>query len=195
MFCSLRVMTTSSAVACRRRAQRSENPRRHRRKNVCKSKAKSDEKWIGANRRTRKLVKKSEKCPQDERKIEPKGTSGCPKITARALAGVGCIFSGCPGDKNGCEGQLALRPVDEASRNSPGNCLIFEWINTERFINHSRRLEVIGREVQKLQTPTADTLIGSGKVQLIALRVRKLGVQTVVFDEELGPAQRSKPFL
>jgi GTPase len=49
--------------------------------------------------------------------------------------------------------------------------------------------EVIGRGTQKLDAPVAGTFIGSGKAAEFAEFCRTNDVDTVVFDEELSPAQ------
>ena len=49
--------------------------------------------------------------------------------------------------------------------------------------------EVIGEGVQKLEAPVAATFIGSGKAQEFAQRCKQDEVDTVIFDDELSPAQ------
>eukprot|EP00747_Dinoflagellata_sp_TGD_P187585 gnl/TRDRNA2_/TRDRNA2_45315_c0_seq1.p1 gnl/TRDRNA2_/TRDRNA2_45315_c0~~gnl/TRDRNA2_/TRDRNA2_45315_c0_seq1.p1 ORF type:complete len:615 (+),score=89.24 gnl/TRDRNA2_/TRDRNA2_45315_c0_seq1:56-1900(+) len=51
-------------------------------------------------------------------------------------------------------------------------------------------LTVIGNDYQMVQEPNAKYLIGTGKMQEIAKKVQFLGAETVVFDEELSPAQQ-----
>ena len=48
---------------------------------------------------------------------------------------------------------------------------------------------VIGTGTQKLETPVAGTFIGSGKAEEFAAYCRENDVDTVVFDDELSPAQ------
>jgi GTP-binding protein HflX len=48
---------------------------------------------------------------------------------------------------------------------------------------------VIGDGIQKLETPVAGTFIGTGKAAEFAEFCRKNDVDTVVFDDELSPAQ------
>jgi len=50
--------------------------------------------------------------------------------------------------------------------------------------------EVVGNGVQKLDTPVAATFIGTGKADEFADYCRKQDVDTVIFDDELSPAQR-----
>jgi len=49
--------------------------------------------------------------------------------------------------------------------------------------------EVVGNGVQKLDTPVAATFIGTGKADEFADYCRKQDVDTVIFDDELSPAQ------
>ena len=49
--------------------------------------------------------------------------------------------------------------------------------------------EVVGKGVQRLQAPMAATFIGSGKAAEFARFCRENTVDTVVFDDELSPAQ------
>lgn len=48
---------------------------------------------------------------------------------------------------------------------------------------------VLGRGVQKLDAPTPATYIGQGKAAELAAQCEALGVDTVIFDDELTPAQ------
>ena len=49
--------------------------------------------------------------------------------------------------------------------------------------------EVVGDGTQKLDRPVAGTFIGSGKASQLADQCEKSGVDTVIFDDELSPAQ------
>ncbi len=49
--------------------------------------------------------------------------------------------------------------------------------------------EIVGEGVQKLATPVAATYIGQGKAEEFAQTCRGGGVDTVIFDDELTPAQ------
>jgi GTP-binding protein HflX len=49
--------------------------------------------------------------------------------------------------------------------------------------------EVVGEGLQKLAAPCAATFIGKGKAGEIADQCRKADVDTVIFDDELSPAQ------
>lgn len=50
---------------------------------------------------------------------------------------------------------------------------------------------VVGRETQKLDSPSPKTFVGSGKAEEIAAAIRRLDVDVVVFDDELSPSQQS----
>ena len=49
--------------------------------------------------------------------------------------------------------------------------------------------KIIGEGLQKLATPAAATYIGAGKAQEFAAECKKNDVDTVIFDDELSPAQ------
>ncbi len=49
--------------------------------------------------------------------------------------------------------------------------------------------EVVGNGTQKLEAPVAGTFIGSGKADEFACHCRQNKVDTVIFDDELSPAQ------
>ncbi|HEY2083432.1 MAG TPA: GTPase HflX [Verrucomicrobiae bacterium] len=49
--------------------------------------------------------------------------------------------------------------------------------------------EVVGDGVQKLESPNAATFIGKGKADEFGAQCKRLDVDTVIFDDELSPAQ------
>jgi len=49
--------------------------------------------------------------------------------------------------------------------------------------------EVVGNGIQKLDAPVAGTFIGSGKAEEFARHCRGNDVDTIIFDDELSPAQ------
>ncbi|HAM70135.1 MAG TPA: GTPase HflX [Verrucomicrobiales bacterium] len=49
--------------------------------------------------------------------------------------------------------------------------------------------DVVGNGVQKLESPTAATFIGTGKAAEFATRCKTESIDTVIFDVELSPAQ------
>jgi GTP-binding protein HflX len=48
---------------------------------------------------------------------------------------------------------------------------------------------IVGQGIQKLPTPVPATYIGSGKAREFALRCQREDVDTIIFDDELTPAQ------
>ncbi len=48
---------------------------------------------------------------------------------------------------------------------------------------------VVGEGIQKMAAPCASTFIGKGKAEEFALQCRRADVDTVIFDDELSPAQ------
>ena len=50
-------------------------------------------------------------------------------------------------------------------------------------------LEILGREYQTMQHPSASTFIGPGKLAEIAATVESMRIKTVIFDDELSPGQ------
>ncbi|RME11690.1 MAG: GTPase HflX [Ardenticatenia bacterium] len=51
-------------------------------------------------------------------------------------------------------------------------------------------MEVVGRTWQRLDHPNPATYIGKGKVEELKLAVAETGARTVIFDDELSPAQQ-----
>ena len=49
--------------------------------------------------------------------------------------------------------------------------------------------EVVGDGIQKMAVPCAATYIGKGKAEEFAEHCRRADVDTVIFDDELSPAQ------
>ena len=49
--------------------------------------------------------------------------------------------------------------------------------------------DVVGEGLQKLERPVAGTFIGPGKAEEFAVRCREEKIDTVIFDDELSPAQ------
>jgi len=49
---------------------------------------------------------------------------------------------------------------------------------------------VVGRTWQRLNHPNPATYIGKGKVEELKLAVAETGARTVIFDDELSPAQQ-----
>lgn len=51
-------------------------------------------------------------------------------------------------------------------------------------------VEVVGREIQRLERPNPATLIGTGKVEELIARRAELDADLIIFDEELSPRQQ-----
>ena len=49
--------------------------------------------------------------------------------------------------------------------------------------------DILGSGIQRLEAPMASTFIGRGKAETFASNCREQGVDTVIFDDELSPAQ------
>src|SRR5438067_12586231 len=54
---------------------------------------------------------------------------------------------------------------------------------------NSAGAEVVGTITQKLQQPTAPYYIGKGKAEHVAQQCKRDAVTSVIFDDELSPAQ------
>lgn len=60
----------------------------------------------------------------------------------------------------------------------------------ERLVN-TAGAEVVARETQKLDRPIPKSFVGSGKAEELAGRVKRMGIDLVVFDDELTPSQQA----
>ena len=65
-----------------------------------------------------------------------------------------------------------------------------EYLDELAFLTHSAGGQVLKRFVQKMQIPNPKTFIGSGKMAEVEGYVNDNEVTTVVFDDELTPAQQ-----
>jgi GTPase len=65
-----------------------------------------------------------------------------------------------------------------------------EYLDELAFLAHTAGGEVLKRFDQKMQTPNPKTFIGSGKIAEVEDYVTENEVTTVVFDDELTPAQQ-----
>jgi len=65
-----------------------------------------------------------------------------------------------------------------------------EYLDELAFLAHTAGGEVLKRFDQKMQTPNPKTFIGSGKIAEVENFVTENEVSTVVFDDELTPAQQ-----
>ena len=65
-----------------------------------------------------------------------------------------------------------------------------EYLDELAFLAYTAGGEVIKRYTQKLEMPNPKTFIGSGKIDEIKTYVNDYKVSTVIFDDELTPAQQ-----
>ncbi len=65
-----------------------------------------------------------------------------------------------------------------------------ESLNELERLADTAGLEVVGQTTQKLERPNASTFIGKGKAAEIAASAQQLGVDVVVFDDELTPGHQ-----
>lgn len=64
-----------------------------------------------------------------------------------------------------------------------------EFLDELEFLAYTAGGQVLGRFVQKLNYPNPKTFIGSGKIEEIRSFVKDNDISTVIFDDELSPAQ------
>ncbi len=65
----------------------------------------------------------------------------------------------------------------------------FEYLNELAFLAKTAGAETVKVFTQKLEKPNSITFVGSGKFQEIAKYVKENNIDTVLFDDELSPAQ------
>lgn len=65
-----------------------------------------------------------------------------------------------------------------------------EYLDELEFLTYTAGGEVIRRFSQKLDRPNPKTFLGTGKIEEIKLFVNENDVKTVIFDDELTPAQQ-----
>lgn len=65
-----------------------------------------------------------------------------------------------------------------------------EYLDELAFLAYTAGGEVIKRFVQKLDTPNPKTFIGTGKMDEVSNYIKEHGISTVIFDDELSPAQQ-----
>jgi len=68
---------------------------------------------------------------------------------------------------------------------------IEEFLDELEFLTFTAGGQVIKRFVQKINLPNPKTLIGTGKIEEIRSFVEENEVSTVIFDDELSPAQQN----
>jgi len=65
-----------------------------------------------------------------------------------------------------------------------------EYLDELSFLTYTAGGEVIKRFTQKVDKPNPKTFVGTGKLEEIELYVKENKVDTVIFDDELSPAQQ-----
>ena len=66
-----------------------------------------------------------------------------------------------------------------------------EYLDELEFLSYTAGGEVIKRFTQRLSLPNSKTFIGGGKLSEIEIYVNEKNVTTVIFDDELSPAQQN----
>lgn len=64
-----------------------------------------------------------------------------------------------------------------------------EYLDELEFLTFTAGGEVLKRFVQKLEFPNPKTFIGSGKLEEVKVFLKENDIKTVIFDDELNPAQ------
>ena len=65
-----------------------------------------------------------------------------------------------------------------------------EYLDELEFLTYTAGGEVVGRFVQRVDTPNPKTFVGSGKIAEIEGFVKENDVGAVIFDDELSPVQQ-----
>jgi GTPase len=65
-----------------------------------------------------------------------------------------------------------------------------EYLDELEFLTFTAGGEVIRRFSQKMDKPNPKTFLGTGKIEEINIYIKEYGVSTVIFDDELTPAQQ-----
>src|SRR5690606_27680064 len=65
-----------------------------------------------------------------------------------------------------------------------------EYLDELAFLTQTAGGEVVRRFTQKMDKPNPKTFVGTGKLEEIDAYIKEYGVDTVVFDDELSPAQQ-----
>ena len=67
-----------------------------------------------------------------------------------------------------------------------------EFLDELSFLAFTAGGQVLKRFTQKLKIPNSKTFLGAGKIEEVKIFVKKNEISTVIFDEELSPAQQGK---
>ena len=68
---------------------------------------------------------------------------------------------------------------------------VTEYLDELEFLTYTAGGEVIQRFVQRVETPNPKTYIGSGKMEEVLAYVKENNISSVIFDDELSPAQQN----
>ena len=68
---------------------------------------------------------------------------------------------------------------------------VTEYLDELEFLTYTAGGEVIQRFVQRVEVPNPKTYIGSGKMEEVQLFVKENDIGSVIFDDELTPAQQN----
>jgi len=67
---------------------------------------------------------------------------------------------------------------------------VAEYLDELEFLTYTAGGEVYKRFVQRMNVPNPKTLIGSGKMQEVEAYIKEHEISSVIFDDELSPAQQ-----
>jgi GTP-binding protein HflX len=73
---------------------------------------------------------------------------------------------------------------------SPGLLTLEDSLAELALLAKTAGLEVVGTMTQRLDSPNPATLIGSGKLEELRIGVIEMGINAVLFDDELSPRQQ-----
>ena len=65
-----------------------------------------------------------------------------------------------------------------------------EYLDELEFLTFTAGGEVVKRFSQKMERPNPKTFLGTGKIEEIHLYIKEYGISTIIFDDELSPAQQ-----
>ena len=64
-----------------------------------------------------------------------------------------------------------------------------EYLDELEFLSYTAGGKVVQRFTQRIENPNSATLIGKGKMEEVSTFVKAMDIQTIIFDDELSPAQ------
>ena len=67
---------------------------------------------------------------------------------------------------------------------------LYEYMDELEFLTYTAGGEVVKRFWQKLERPNPKTFLGTGKMEEINVYIKENDIKTVIFDDELSPAQQ-----